>query len=320
MQLDLKDKKILYELDKDSRISLTDLAKKLKTSKEVVHYRINNLIKNKIILKFHTVPSTYRFGMVAYKVYLRLQDISKEKFDELISYLLKNDSVFWIGVSRGRWDLMFGVWAKNIEEFFKIHDQLLDKFSKYLQEKELSIGRESLQYNRRWMYHDTLTPVEFNFGEKDPPIVLDEDDSKILDKIINNSREKIIDIADKTKISPDMVSYRIKKMEKEGVIKGYKCLLNSSALNFVTCKSFVFFKNINEDKKQEFINYCKMLPNTINIVITFAPWDLEIMFETESYESYFKIMDDIKEKFRDIIRYYDSLIITSEPKQVFMGK
>jgi Lrp/AsnC family leucine-responsive transcriptional regulator len=320
MKLDIKDKKILYELDKNSRISLTDLAKKLKTSKEVVHYRINNLVKKKIILKFHTVPSSYRFGMVAYKVYLRLQDISKEKYDELISYLLKDKDVFWIGVSRGRWDLMFGVWAKNIEQFFKIHDQLLEKFSRYLQEKELSIGRESLQYNRRWMYYDTLTPTEFNFGEKDSQIILDEEDNKILDKIVNNSREKIINISSKTKISPDMVSYRIKKMEKEKIIRGYKCLLNSSELGFVTCKAFVFFKNINEQKKAEFINYCKMLPNTINIVITFAPWDLEIMFETKDYESYLKIMDDVKEKFKDIIRFYDSVIITSEPKQVFMKK
>ena len=44
---------------------------------------------------------------------------------------------------------------------------------------------------------------------------------------------------------------------------------------------------------------------------------MEIMFETENYESYFKIMDDIKEKFNDIIKFYDSVLITSEPKQVF---
>ncbi|MFA5992693.1 MAG: Lrp/AsnC family transcriptional regulator [Candidatus Pacearchaeota archaeon] len=320
MELDLKDKKILYELDKNSRISLTDLAKKLKTSKEVVHYRINNLIKNKIILKFHTVPSTYRFGMTAYKIYLRLQDISKEKYDELISYLLKNKDVFWVGTARGRWDLMFGVWATSMEEFFKIHDQLLDKFSKYLQEKELSVSREVLQYNRRWLYYDTLVPIEFNFGEKEPKIILDEEDNKILDEIINSSREKIIDIAEKTGISPDMVSYRIKKMEKEKIIQGYKCLLNPTELGFVTTKAFVFFKNINEEKKAGFINYCKMLPSTINMVITFAPWDLEIEFETKNYESYFKIMDDIKEKFKDIIRFYDSVLITAELKQIFIKK
>ena len=93
-------------------------------------------------------------------------------------------------------------------------------------------------------------------------------------------------------------------MKKEGIIKGYKILLNPSLMGFSTCKAFVFFKNINETKKKEFIEYCKRLPNTINIVITFAPWDLEIMFETKTYEDYFKIMDDVKERFKNIIKIY----------------
>lgn len=317
MDLDLRDRKLLFELDKDSSASLGNLAKKLKTSKEVVYHRISNLVEKKIILKFHTVPASYRFGLVAYKVYLRLHDISSEKYNELINYLLKNKEVFWIGTSRGRWDLMFGIWAENIEKFFEVHDKLLDKFSNYLQEKELSVGRESLQYNRRWLYYDRLEPVEFNFGEKESKIRLDAQDKKILDCLVKNSREKIVNISTTTKLSPQVIGYRIKKMEREGIIKGYKCLLNPTLLDFVTCKAFVFFKNINGERKKEFINYCKKLPNTVNIVITFAPWDLEIMFETKNYESYYKIMDDVKDKFKDIVSYYDSVLITSEPKQIF---
>jgi len=317
MELDLKDRKLLYELDKNSRASLTELAKKLKTSKEVIHYRLNNLIKENIILKFHTVPASYRFGLTAYKIYLRLHDISQKKFDELVDYLIKNKNVFWVGVGKGRWDIMFGIWAKSTEEFFVFHDAALEKFSKYIQEKELSISRENIQYNRRWLYHDKSEIVEFNFGEKEEKIELEPEDKKILDVLVNNSREKMIDIAEKTKLSIDSVNYRIKKMEKLGIIRGYKCLWNSSKMEFVTCKAFVFFKDITEERKKEFIQYCKQQENTINIVITFAPWDLEIMFETKNYESYFKIMDDIKDKFNDIVKYYDSVLISSEPKQVF---
>jgi DNA-binding Lrp family transcriptional regulator len=317
MGLNLKDKKLLYELDKNSRASLTELAKKLKTSKEVIHYRLNRLIDDKIILRFHTVPCTYRLGLTAYKVYLRLHDISREKTDELIDYLINNKDVFWVGISRGRWDLMFGIWAKDVEDFFIIHDKILDKFSKYIQEKELSMSRETYQYNRRWIYHDNSPVLEFNFGEKEPKIELDKEDKTILDELVNNSREKIINISAKTKLSEDVVAYRIRKMEKERVIRGYKCLWNASKLGFVTCKAFVFFKNITEEKKKEFVNYFKNILNSVNIVVTFAPWDLELELETENYESYFRMMDDIKDKFTDIIKYYDSVLITSEAKQVF---
>jgi len=317
MKLDHRDKRILFELDKNSRITLTELAKKLKTSKEVIHYRINNLVKSKIILKFHTVPSTYRFGLSAYKVYLRLYDTSNEKFDEIITFLKANKDIFWIGVTKGRWDLIFGVWANNMEEFFHIHDQVLEKFSQHIQEKELSISRETFQYNRRWLYSDSTLPEEFTFGEKEARINLDEHDKKILDVLTNNSREKIIEIAKQTNISTDMTSYRIKKMEKHKIIRGYKCLWNASKMGFTTCKAFIYFKNITDEKKNAFITHCKLLKNTINTVVTFAPWDLEVMFETNSYEDFFQIMDEIKNEHNDIIRQYESVLITQEPKQVF---
>jgi Lrp/AsnC family leucine-responsive transcriptional regulator len=317
-KLDLKDKKILFELDKNSRASLPELAKKARLSKEVVFHRINRLVKERVILKFHTVPASYRLGLTAYKIYLRLSNISKENFEELTDYLIKNKDVFWIGTCKGRWDLMFGIWAATIEEFFITQDKILDRFSRYIQDKELSISRENLQYNRRWFYYDTLNPVEFNFGEKEEKVKLDEKDQKILDILADNSRIKLIEISEKSRLNPKVVAYRIKEMEKKGIIKGYKLLLNPSLMGFCTCKSFVFFKNINEKRKEEFIEYCKMLPNMVNIVITFAPWDLEMMFETKTYEEYFKIMDEIKEKFKDIIKIYDSVLISSEPKQRFL--
>jgi DNA-binding Lrp family transcriptional regulator len=316
-KLDLRDKKLLFELDKNSRLNLSELAKKLKTSKEVIHYRLNNLINNKIILRFHTVPATYRFGLTAYKVYLRLSDYSDEDYKKMIAFLNAHEDVFWIGICKGRWDLIFGIWARSLEEFFQIHDSILHKFSKFIQEKELSISRENFQYNRRWMHDDKTPIIDFNFGEKEEKIILDEKDKKILDELVSDSRKSIVDIAYKTKLSIDIVRYRIKAMEKENIIKGYKCLLNPSKVGFTTCKAFVFFKNITDSKKKEFINHCKHNNNTINIITTFAPWDLEIMFETQNYEEYFKIMDDIKNKFNDIIRFYESLMITGEPKQVF---
>jgi len=316
-KLDLRDKKLLFELDKNSRASLSDLAKKLKTSKEVVHYRLNNLINNEIILRFHTVPATYRFGLTAYKVYLRLSDYSEEDYKKMIDFLGSHKDVFWIGICKGRWDLIFGIWASSLEEFFLIHDSILHKFGKFIQEKELSISRENFQYNRKWMYDDKSPIIDFNFGEQEEKISLDQKDKAILDELVSDSRKSIVEIAEKTKLSVDIVRYRIKAMEKENIIKGYKCLLNASKVGFTTCKAFVFFKNITDEKKKEFIDYCKHLHNTINIITTFAPWDLEIMFETEDYEEYFKVMDGIKDKFNDIIRFYESIMITAEPKQVF---
>jgi DNA-binding Lrp family transcriptional regulator len=318
IKLDLKDKKILYELDKNSRASLPEIAKKVGLSKEVVFHRINRLTSEKVILKFLAVPATYRLGLTGYKVYLRLSNTSKENLDSFVKYLKKEKSVYWTGICKGRWDFMFGIWAKDVHEFFIVYNKMLNKFSKYIQEKELSISADNIQYNRQWFYSDKKERIEFTFGEKEDQIEIDEKDQKILDILNYNSRTKLIDIAEKLKLSPKVVSYKIKELERKKMIRGYKVLLNSNVMGFNTYKAFVFFKNINEKRKEEFLDYCKSLPNVINVVITFAPWDLEIMLETKKDEEYYRVMDDIKEKFSDIIKFYDSVLMTSEPKHKYL--
>ena len=47
VSLDVKDKKILSELDYNSRIPLTLLARRVRLSKEVVHYRIKKLVSER---------------------------------------------------------------------------------------------------------------------------------------------------------------------------------------------------------------------------------------------------------------------------------
>ena len=317
MKLNIKDRKILYELDKNSRISLTELGKRVQMSKESLHYRLNKLIEEKIILKFHTVPAHYRFGTIDYKVYVRLQDITNEEYDELTNFLIENKEVFWVSPCNGRWDLMFGIRATEMNEFFRIHDILLDKFSKYIQEKELSVSRRALQFNRRWMLETKEERKSFDFGEQEEKIIFDKEDRLILNELVNDSRKKIIDIAKNTHLSVDVVKYRIKKMEKQQIIKGYKCLFNAEKLGLVASKAFVYFKNIDEKRKRQFIEKVKLLDNSVNIVTTFAPWDLEIIFETESYEKYCRIMEKLKGDFSDIIKFYESVLMKGEVKQEF---
>ena len=53
-KLDLTDRKIVYALDFASRMSLTQLGKKVGISKEVAKYRLDNLVKKGIIKGFYT--------------------------------------------------------------------------------------------------------------------------------------------------------------------------------------------------------------------------------------------------------------------------
>jgi DNA-binding Lrp family transcriptional regulator len=317
-KLDLKDKKILFELDKNSRISLSKLAKKVRLSKEVVFHRVNNLVKREFVLRFQTIVSTYRLGYQSYKIYFRLQNMTQETRKQIQDFFMKNEMVYWIGNCQGRWDLIIAFWARDIHELGIFEDEILNKFSNYIQEKEVTMTRQTVQYNRRWFYSDKIEPVEMAFGEKLEEVNLDDIEMKILKNLANNARMKLIDLAKKANISATVARYRLKQLEAKKVIVGYKYALNPKMLGYETCKSFISFKDITAEKRKKLINYCKINPNIINIVLTIGPWDMEIELEVRNFEEYYKIMSDIQEKYNSIIKSYDSVLFSSEPKQSFM--
>lgn len=61
-KLDLYDKKILYELDINSRITLSALSKKIKLPKATTNYRLSRLIKKEYIKSFHPLIDASRLG------------------------------------------------------------------------------------------------------------------------------------------------------------------------------------------------------------------------------------------------------------------
>ena len=315
--MDLKDKKILFELDKNSRQHLSQLGKKVRLSKEVVFHRINKLVEKGFILRFQTVISTYRMGYQSYKLYFKLQNMTKEIKKEIQSFLMQNKAVYWVGNCQGRWDLIVAVWAKNMQSFGNFEDQLLNKFSEYILEKEVTISRKSIQYNRRWFYDDKKETVETSFGEELEPVKLKKIDLAILRTLATDARIKLIDIAKKLNVSMTVVRYRLKQLEKNKVVLGYKFALNPKLMDYETCKAFISFKEITEEKRKLLVNYIKSIPNAINVVLTIGPWDMEVEFEVKNFEEYYQIMNDIQEK-HNIVKNYESVMFSSEPKQVFV--
>ena len=77
--LDLKDKKILYELDVNSSATMKKIGKNVQLSQQSVEKRINKMIQNKVINSFQTIIAYHKLGYTVYTLYLRFQNTTIEK-------------------------------------------------------------------------------------------------------------------------------------------------------------------------------------------------------------------------------------------------
>ena len=94
LNLDVKDKKLLYQLDINSRQTNSEIAKKVGLSKQVVGFRIKRLIKEKLITSFYTIIDISKLGFTVHKNFLRLQNLDRNEEKKLLHFLKNNNYMY----------------------------------------------------------------------------------------------------------------------------------------------------------------------------------------------------------------------------------
>lgn len=312
IKLDLKDKKILSLLDEDARLSNSQIAKKVGLSKPAVEYRLKRFEKNNLIFQYYTIIDFTKLGYSQYKIYFKFQDTTLEDEQKIINYWNKSNNSVWVAQIRGRWDLAVSVIATSNFEFGKVLSEFMNKFSKFILEKDVLLTEYSPIYSREYLTE--TKPSEFVYGVPSKIYELDDTDKKILKELSKNARINIVNLAEKTKLSRDIINYRLKKLTKEKIIVQYRCYLNLQNLGVNHYKIIFRTKNLNEPFEKEIKYYVTQHKKATQFLKLIGSWDLEIEFETENEDELYKILTEIRKRFSNVIRDFDILRITETYK------
>jgi DNA-binding Lrp family transcriptional regulator len=318
-KLDQKDRKILYELDVDSRQPNSELARKAGISKQVAGFRIKRLMKERLVSSFFTVIDISRLGFTIHKNFLRLQNLNREKESELIAFLKGNPNVVWLASCDGKYDLAFGTWARDMEYLDRTLMELNRRFGEFVSERQIATIIRGEYFFRDYLISkkEPSASRKSFFGAVPMRAGLDRDDWKILLELGRDARAGIASIAGKAGMSADAVSRRIRKLEKSGVIRHYNIVPNESAYPFLHYKILIGLRNVSEERELALAEYCRINPNIVYIVKALGPWEFEIDMEVESAEQLRSIMMDIKTRFQDIIKDYSTLHVYQVHKYNF---
>ena len=314
IKLDLKDKKILYELDSNARQSCSQIAKKVGLSTEVVNYRIKKL-EEEIITQYQLIVNLSKLGILQFKICLLLQHLTSEKLNKIITELKKNNAVKWIVSTRGNWDLIISLETDSIEKIDSLKNEILSMFSNHINKKAISILVEASTYSRDYLV-DSESPIkrERIIMKQDKTIKLDNLDFNILKQLGQNARKSIVDIATELDTHVRIINYRIKQMVKNEIILGFKIALNYDKLGIKFYKIFVYLDDSKDEKIKKLVSYLASNKNVIHHVKVLGNWDLEPEFEFYSEEEFDEAITNLKDNFSDIIKNLDIITISKEHK------
>lgn len=306
-EMDLKDKKLIYTLDFNARMPTSTLAKKLGLSKQVAKYRLENLEKNKIIQGYYADINSSKIGYAIYLIYFKFQHITVEQEKEFIKYLSKQEGIGVSATINGSWDYCIGLWAKSIVYFKKAYQKIMKDYEKFVKTKSIMIETD-FYYLKPMQIYPNKSQDEIKMTGEIEQFELDKIDRKILIELSKNARESLVDLSLKLGLSPNAIKDRIKKLENNNVILGYRVMINYPLLNFLHYRVFLHLENTTEEVEKKIILFLKQNKEVISITKTIGYCELEFRAIVTDINEYYLLINKLKDKFQDIIKDTESIL------------
>ena len=133
-------------------------------------------------------------------------------------------------------------------------------------------------------------------------IKIDQKDREILFHLSLNARVSLRELSKKTNLSKEVIHYRLKNLEKNGIIEGYYAVINTYKIGRTFYR--VYLKTINMTAKieNEFLNYLKNHPKVTWIVEMDGDLDFLYVVWSKNITEFEEVYDEINDKFGKYIQ------------------
>ena len=146
ISIDKKDLQIMFQLQANSRIKLTEMAKKCKISAQNVDYRIKNLVSSGIVSGFYYRPNYHKFGFQYYTLRIKLNNHTAEKANKLTNFIRQQFNTFVYLRMIGQWDFsvhLFFLDSRELNNFLLV---LREHFGEIIETIDTTIHLDQFMY------------------------------------------------------------------------------------------------------------------------------------------------------------------------------
>jgi len=306
MELDVKDRKILAELEMNARVPWSELAKKVGVSKQVVKYRVERLEKEEFIQGYNAIVDVNKLGQVIYVVYLKLVRMSSSSEFGWMNAIDKDANVLGVGKNAGYWDLTIALRVRNHHEFDEVFKRITSGKQDKIKEKLVTSEIESTYFSTRLVF-DSKTKEFATSSNGD--VKVDEKDLELLKFLSEDCRISLLNLSEKVRMSPNGVKERIKALENRNVIIGYKTKLNYEQLGYLHFRVFLHLNKFSAEIYNGVRTFLKKKGNVESVSRYVGYADVDFRCYAKTLEEFYSFVSEVKDKFLQNIIEVDSMPI-----------
>jgi DNA-binding Lrp family transcriptional regulator len=312
------DLEILWHLDGNSRISLTEIAKITGVSSQVIAYRINKLLSTGTLKGCIATINISRLGLLAYRFYARINNAGRDREIDIIRSLTAHRQTLWVVSTSGHWDIEAVFVARNFVHFNQMLKEWKASWGKALSSINISMSPVSYRFRRDYLIARKRAQVNStHFGFEPLHSDIDELDQKILGQIAFNCRRSNDEIGRQVDVSYHTVASRIESLKHQEILQTFTVLLDLNHLNRRYIKALLWLEQFNQQEEKEFISFCSRHNFVLFVNEVLGDWQWEIEAEVEDYDTMYKLLKALRQAFPKHVTNYQLLEVTSEHKHAY---
>ena len=185
--------------------------------------------------------------------------------------------------------------------------EFLTKFNNYIEKREFGIYSNVTYFSRAYLLKTEKNIFSMPIISLSKEEKLDKSDLKIIELLSKNARISIVDIAQETSLTSKTIINKIKRLEKDKIVVGYRAEFNLEKLELKYYKIHISTFNTTPEKIKRFKQYIQENPNIIYYDEVLGGYDIEIEVQIENENKLRELIEEIRERFSNIIKDYEVL-------------
>jgi DNA-binding Lrp family transcriptional regulator len=138
---------------------------------------------------------------------------------------------------------------------------------------------------------------------------LTQADLNLLAELEDNARQPLSKLANKLKISQQLLNYRLQALKKRKILGGYYTQINFPKLGYTKYRTLVRISNYTQQTAKEILSYLKAHKNVQWVIECGGKWDFLINFIAKNVVQYDNFLRDIRNTFPRQIQTFEVFIV-----------
>jgi len=309
LKLDALDRKIFAILDTNARMSTSDIARKVRHGRDIVHYRVERLFREGILVGTQAIINPYQLGFTLFKSYVRLKN-DQRRAKSLLARLEADPNVFCVALCDGSWDLIFNTLAVSPYHFDQIQSRLLAESQTLIIESDLAVVINQALYSRGFVSGKQGKPFLLGGEPRIQSIAAVE--LVLLDLLARDARISVSELARAADSSVAVVQRRIERLEETGIIVGYRAIPSFSALQMTNFKVQLELSSYAPKDLASLREFVAQHAYITKVIGQLGAVRLELGVEAHGYEHFNSIAQEIRGAFPDLILSVSTILVREE--------